>query len=339
VCGKRAAGTGKGTPIPFPGPVPDCADPPSPVGASSTVFAGGGGRRFTGVRPRSAPPGWNVQAERAPHCSRRRRDASDSREAGGRGVWHALFHFLVLCDREPIPLTREGEDPPPLVEKAGGRIGRVGRGFCRDTPWADGRSRLRSGLVRDLARLQGLVRERGGCPGGGSRSPRFLAVARSWEERIPAAVRSDPVSPAGKPAGLGCLGAVDGSASQRRMGGGFHPVGGMGVAGRTERGADPEGRVGASLAEAALPVGWIELASSPRGMLWRWTSFAPAVCRAGGGGDRNGPARFRGADSTLFSAGPKRWQIGPFCRLCRRGSPSWCTGFTRIPWEGPGKGG
>src|SRR5690606_29934566 len=28
-------------------------------------------------------------------------------------------------------------------------------------------------------------------------------------------------------------------------------------------------------------LGWIELATSPRGMLWRWTSFAPAVCRTG----------------------------------------------------------
>ncbi|SFF92921.1 Helicase conserved C-terminal domain-containing protein [Planifilum fulgidum] len=200
------------------------------------------------------------------------------RETGGRGVWHALFHFLVLCDRQPIPLTREGEIHRRWRKKLEVEL-EEWEGDFEDTPWAGRQEPASVRLVRDLARLEGLVRERGGVlEVDSARLDSWLS--RSWKERFRRLydltrfrlLESRP----------------DWDAMARLMEA-HRSEEWVAVSTLLEEWASLAGRGGGRIQREAVVrhwlkplcrLGWIELASSSRGILWRWTPFAPAVCRA-----------------------------------------------------------
>lgn len=200
-----------------------------------------------------------------------------SREAAGRGVWHALFHFLVLCDRERIPLTREGGIHRRWWKKLAAELGEWEED-PGDTPWAGGKEPVSVRLMRDLARQHGLVRERGGAlEVNSARLNAWLSL--SWGERLR---RLYDVTRfrllEGRPEWDALVRLMEAHRSGEWVA----------VSTLLEEWASLAGRSAGRIQREALVrhwlkplcrLGWIELASSSRGILWRWTPFAPAVCR------------------------------------------------------------
>lgn len=200
-----------------------------------------------------------------------------SREAGGRGVWHAIFHFLVLCDQERIPLTREGRIHRRWWKKLAAELEEWEEDL-QDTPWAGRQEPASVRLVLDLARIQGLVRERGDAlEVDPARLSRWLSL--SWEERVRRLY------------GLTRFRLLedrpDWDALARLMEA-HRSEEWVAVSALLEECASVAGKRGKRIKGEALVrhwlkplcrLGWIELAASSRGILWRWTPFAPAVCR------------------------------------------------------------
>ncbi len=202
-----------------------------------------------------------------------------SRESSGRGVWNALFHFLELADREPIPLTREGRIHRRWCKKLAVEL-EDWEEVLRDTPW-DGREEPASVcLVLDLARVQGLVWEgKDALAVDPDRLQEWLALP--WEERVRRLYELTRFR---------LLESRPDWDSLARMMEGHRSEEWVAVSALLEAWTSVAGKWGRRLREDALVrhwltplcrLGWIELATSPRGMLWRWTSFAPAVCRTG----------------------------------------------------------
>ncbi|GAA5344201.1 helicase-associated domain-containing protein [Planifilum fimeticola] len=233
----------------------------------------------------------------------------DSREAGGRGVWHALFHFLVLCDRERIPLTRDGGVHRRWWKKLSSEMEEWEEEF-RETPWADRQEPASVRLVRDLARLQGLVRERGGAlEVDPARLDSWLSL--SWEERLRRLydlTRFRLLE--GRPDWDALVRLMEAHRSEEWVA----------VSTLLKEWASLAGKSGGRIQGEALVrhwlkplcrLGWIELASSPQGILWRWTPFAPAVCRAAAEETGLVQPDFEVLIPPFFPL-DKRWQIARF---------------------------
>lgn len=200
-----------------------------------------------------------------------------SRETGGNGLWNPLFHFLVLTDRESIPLTREGKIHRRWCKRLAIELGEWEE-VLRDTPWAGGQEPASVRLVLDLARLQGLVRKRGDTlEVDPARLSRWLSLP--WEERI------------GRLYGLtrfrllqdrpdwdSLARLMEEHSSEEWVAVSSLLEEWASIAGKWKRRIKKDTWVRHWL-KPLCRLGWIELATSSRGILWRWTPFAPPVWR------------------------------------------------------------